>query len=139
MKCSVKSPAAALVLFICQFCQAQDFGAKADGYLKILATRGQFMGSALVARDGKVLFERSYGSAEVEWEVPNTPQTKFNIASLTKQFTGLAILQLAERGKLNLEDAVSKYYKAAPAAWEKITLYHLLTHTSGIPSPQGLD
>ena len=80
------------------------------------------MGSVLVARDGKVLFKKSYGSAEVEWEVPNTPQTKFNIASLTKQFTGLAVLQLAERGKLNLEDAVSKYYTEAPAAWEKITL-----------------
>jgi CubicO group peptidase (beta-lactamase class C family) len=139
MKCSMKSPAATLVLFICHCCQAQDFGAKADDYLKVQATRGKFMGSVLVARDGNVLFKRSYGSAEVEWEVPNTPQTKFNIASLTKQFTGLAILQLAERGKLKLEDTVSKYYIEAPAAWEQITLYHLLTHTSGIPSPQGMD
>ena len=139
MKCSMKSPATALVLFICHCCQAQDFSAKANDYLTVQAARAKFMGSVLVARDGKVLFERSYGSAEVEWEVPNTPQTKFNIASLTKQFTGLAILQLAERGKLKLEDAVSKYYTDAPAAWEKITLYQLLTHTSGIPSPQGLN
>ena len=96
------------------------------------------MGSVIVARAGKVLFKRSYGMADMERDVPNTPQTKFNIASLTKQFTGLAVLQLAERGKLTLEDPVSKYYADAPPAWKEITVYQLLTHTSGIPNPAAL-
>jgi len=62
--------------------------------------------------------ENGYGSADVAWDVPNGPQTKFNIASLTKQFTGMAVLQLAEAGKLKLDDPVSKYDKDAPKAWE---------------------
>jgi D-alanyl-D-alanine carboxypeptidase len=139
MKCSMMGPTASLLFAICLCSPAQDFAAKANDYLTVYAARGKFMGSVLVARDGHVLFKRSYGSAQVEWDVPNTPQTKFNIASLTKQFTGLAILQLAERGKLNLDDPISTYYTDAPAAWENITLYHLLTHTSGIPGPRGLD
>jgi CubicO group peptidase (beta-lactamase class C family) len=120
-------------LFLC--CQGQNFDSLANGYMKKYAEHDQFMGSIVVARAGKIFFERSYGFADVEKDVPNTLQTKFNIGSLTKQFTGLAILQLAQNLKLNLEDPVSKYYDKAPPGWEKITIYHLLTHTSGIPNP----
>jgi len=91
-----------------------------------------FMGSVLVAKNGKVIFSKSYGMANLEWSVPNSPTTRFNIASMTKQFTAAAILLLEDRGKLKTDDLVKKYLPAAPASWEKITIYHLLTHTSGI-------
>jgi len=92
-----------------------------------------FMGSVLVAKDGKVVFSKSYGMADLEWSVPNSPTTRFNIASMTKQFTAASILLLEDRGKLKTDDLVKKYLPDAPASWEKITIYNLLTHTSGIP------
>lgn len=93
-----------------------------------------FMGTVLVAKDGAALFEQSHGFANVEWQVPNTPATKFRIGSVTKQFTAAALLLLEERGLLTLEDPVSKHVPDAPAAWDRVTVHHLLTHTSGIPS-----
>ncbi len=92
-----------------------------------------FMGSVLVARGDKVLFSKGYGFANLEWDIPNTPDTKFRIGSLTKQFTAVLILKLEEQGKLSVNDPVKKYIPDAPAAWDKITLFHLLTHTSGLP------
>jgi CubicO group peptidase (beta-lactamase class C family) len=93
-----------------------------------------FMGSVLIVRHGQVLVDRSYGSANLEWKIANSASTKFRIGSLTKQFTSASILLLAERGKLRLEDPVSKYLDNSPDAWRGITLLHLLTHTSGIVS-----
>jgi CubicO group peptidase (beta-lactamase class C family) len=92
-----------------------------------------FMGSVLVAKDGKIILSKGYGMADLEWNVPNSPATRFNIASMTKQFTAASILLLDDRGKLKTDDLVKKYLPDAPAAWDKITIYHLLTHTSGIP------
>ena len=92
------------------------------------------MGSVLVARDGQVLFSKGYGMANLEWEVHNSPSTKFRLGSITKQFTAASILLLEERGKLKVEDTVKKHLPDAPAAWDKVTIFHLLTHTSGIPS-----
>src|SRR6478735_6848135 len=92
----------------------------------------QFMGTVLVAQDGKVLLDKGYGFANLEWEVPNTPTTKFRLGSITKQFTAASILLLEERGKLKIEDPIKKYIPDAPASWDKITLYNLLTHTSGV-------
>ncbi len=97
----------------------------------------QFMGSVLVAKDAHILLSKGYGSANLEWDVPNSPATKFRLGSVTKQFTAASILLLEERGKLNVHDPVKKYMPDAPAAWDKITIYHLLTHTSGIPSFTG--
>ncbi len=91
------------------------------------------MGTVLVARGGKVLFSNGYGFANLEWRVPNDPATRFRIGSITKQFTSAAILLLEERGKLAIDDPVKTYLSDAPAAWNRITLRHLLTHTSGIP------
>jgi CubicO group peptidase (beta-lactamase class C family) len=93
---------------------------------------GMFMGTVLVAKDGKPVFNRGYGMADLEWSVPNSPTTRFNIASMTKQFTAAAILLLEDRGKLKTDDLVKKYLPVAPASWDKITIYNLLTHTSGI-------
>lgn len=97
-------------------------------------TQQQFMGSVLVARGNDVLFNKAYGSANLEWNVPNTPGTKFRLGSLTKQFTAACILLLEERGKLSVNDPVKKYMPDAPAAWDKMTIYNVLTHTAGIPN-----
>ena len=94
----------------------------------------QFMGSVLVAQGDKVVFEKSYGDANLEWDIPDSSATKFRIGSMTKQFTAASILLLEERGKLSTDDFVKKHMPDAPPAWDKITIYNLLTHTSGIPS-----
>ena len=112
-------------------CLAQDT-AKMDQVVRSYEPN-HFMGSVLVARGDKVLFSRGYGAADLEWDIPNTPDTKFRIGSVTKQFTAVLILKLEEQGKLSVNDPVKKYIPDAPAAWDKITLFHLLTHTSGLP------
>src|SRR5712691_447746 len=94
----------------------------------------QFMGSVLVARGNDVLFSKGYGSANLEWDIPDSPSTKFRLGSVTKQFTAASILLLEERGKLRVEDPVKKYLPDAPASWDKITIFHVLTHTAGIPN-----
>lgn len=94
----------------------------------------QFMGAVLVAKGDQIVFDKAYGSANLEWEVANTPTTKYRIGSITKQFTAASILLLEERGKLKLDDPVKKYFAEAPAAWDGVTLKHLLSHTSGIPN-----
>lgn len=96
-----------------------------------------FMGTVLVVKDGHTLIDQGYGSADLEWSIPNSPTTKFRLGSITKQFTAASILLLQERGKLNIDDPLSKYMPDAPAAWSKITIYNVLTHTSGIPSFTG--
>jgi D-alanyl-D-alanine carboxypeptidase len=109
--------------------------ARADA---LIASYPQFSGTVLVAKDGLPLFRKAYGMANREWEVRNTPETKFRLGSLTKAFTAVAILQLQEAGKLSVDDPISKYYPTAPESWKPITLKHLLNHTSGIPSYTGL-
>jgi CubicO group peptidase (beta-lactamase class C family) len=121
-------------LALAELAAAQDSGARMDEVVRSYVDTRQFMGSVLVARRGTVLFSKAYGSADLEWNTPNTTTTKFRIGSMTKQFTAAAVLLLEERGKLKVDDPVKRYYSDAPAAWDKITLYHLLTHTSGIPN-----
>ena len=105
-----------------------------DQIVRSYSDNHQFMGSVLVAQGDKIIFEKSYGDANLEWNIPDDSLTKFRIGSMTKQFTAASILLLEERGKLSTDDYVKKYMPDAPAAWEKITIYNLLTHTSGIPS-----
>lgn len=97
------------------------------------APGGHFMGAVLVSRGETILLDEGYGSANLEWRTPNSANTRFRLASLTKQFTAAAILLLKQRGRIRLEDFVSRYLPDAPAAWSSITVFHLLTHTSGIP------
>lgn len=94
----------------------------------------QFMGSVLVARGDQAVFSKSYGYANLEWQNAFTPDTKFRLGSLTKQFTAACIMLLQEDGKLKTSDPVSQYVSNAPVAWQKITIRNLLTHTSGIPN-----
>lgn len=97
-------------------------------------TNERFMGSVLVAEGDHLLINRGFGFANIEWAAVNGPATKFRVGSITKQFTAASILLLKERGKLQLDDHVSKYVANSPAAWNEITITHLLTHTSGIPN-----
>jgi CubicO group peptidase (beta-lactamase class C family) len=91
-----------------------------------------FSGNVLVALDGKPIFKKSYGYANIELDVKNTSQTKFRIGSITKQFTSMAIMILQEQGKLNVTDKLSGYISDVPEIWKEITIHQLLTHTSGI-------
>ena len=122
-----------LPLLLACVCAAQDVG-RLDQVAQSYASSNRFMGSVLVARRGEILISKGYGFANLEWNIPNSPQTKFRLGSVTKQFTAAAILLLEERGKLKIDDPIKKYLIDAPAAWDKITIFHLLTHTSGIPS-----
>jgi CubicO group peptidase (beta-lactamase class C family) len=98
------------------------------------ATQGESPGVAiLVARDGAIVFKRGYGYANLEHGISITPETKFRIGSVTKQFTAAAILRLQEQGKLSVTDKLSKFIPDFPRA-DEVTLHHLLTHTSGIHS-----
>lgn len=115
-------------------CFAQGANQSMERVVQDYVSRKRFMGAVLVARDGKILLDKGYGFANLEWDIPNSPTAKFRIASLTKQFTAASVFVLADRGKLNVDDPVGKYMPDAPAAWDKITIYNLLTHTSGIPN-----
>jgi CubicO group peptidase (beta-lactamase class C family) len=111
---------------------AQDNLPRMEEVVQSYVSDKQFMGSVLVARGATIVLDKGYGFANLEWNVPNTPTTKFRLGSITKQFTAASILLLEERGKLKTDDPVKKYMPDAPAAWDKVTLYNLLTHTSGI-------
>ena len=115
---------------------ADDFSAKIDEYMHAHLKLKQFNGSILVAKDGKVLISKGYGMANFEHDVPNQPHTKFRLGSITKQFTAAAIMQLQEKGLLNVNDPVKKYLPDYPTG-DKFTIHHLLTHTSGLISFTG--
>lgn len=86
----------------------------------------------LVTKNGQVVYKKAFGSADLELNVPLAPDMVFNLASITKQFTAVAILQLAEQGKISLQDSLQKFVPDFPSHGQKITIENLLTHTSGI-------
>lgn len=103
-----------------------------DTYLARCAAFG-WSGSALVARDGDIVLQKGYGAADRERGTACTEHTLFEIASATKPFTAAAILKLEEQGKLSTDDPIRKYLPGVPQRCADITIYHLLTHTSGMP------
>jgi CubicO group peptidase (beta-lactamase class C family) len=114
---------------------AQQSVKQIDGLMKQYYDYGQFNGSILVAEKGKIIYEKGFGMANMEWAIPNQPDTKFRIGSVTKQFTAALILQLVAEGKIKLEGKISDYltdYRKDTG--EKVTIHQLLNHTSGIPS-----
>ena len=106
--------------------------AKLDRYVQSYVDLELFSGAVLVAKEGKIVLCKAYGLANRELDVPNKIDTKFRIASMTKQFTAMAIMQLQEMGLLSVQDKLSKYISDYPRGNE-ITIHNLLTHTSGIP------
>ena len=95
----------------------------------------KFNGSVLIAEKGKVIYKKGFGMANMEWDIPNASNTKHRLGSISKQFTGMLILQLAEEGKIDLHVPITTYLPDYPKkSGDKITTHHLLTHTSGIPN-----
>ncbi len=128
----VRSSLVLAALWLAPLARAEDLTSKFERYMDAAVKVDGFSGSVLVSRGGETLFSHGYGLASIELQVPNTPRTKFRIGSITKQFTAMAIMILAEQGKLKLDDPIGKFIEDAPTAWEKVTIHHLLTHTSGI-------
>ncbi len=90
--------------------------------------------TVLVTKDGKTLFRKAYGMANLEQEVAMKPEMIFRLGSITKQFTAVAIMMLSEQKKLDVKDEITKFFPDYPTHGKKITIEHLLTHTSGIMS-----
>lgn len=100
-----------------------------------LTANNLFNGAALVVDGGSVVYEKAFGYANVEWKIPNTTDTRFEIGSVTKQFTAILILQLAAENKIGLTDTISEYLTDMPRKLaDRITIHQLLTHTSGLPT-----
>jgi len=125
--------AGALAFLVTVSAFAQDVATKADEYLSAWSKQGRFSGTVLIAKDGKVVLRKSYGMANLELGVPNTPEMIYRIGSITKSFTALAVLQLEAQKKLSVQDPIVKYVPEVPKAWQSITIQQLLTHVSGIP------
>jgi CubicO group peptidase (beta-lactamase class C family) len=133
---TAKSLALLLLVFITANSSfAQQTAKQIDDLMKQYYDYGQFNGSILVAEKGKVVYAKGLGLANMEWSIPNQPDTKFRIGSITKQFTAALILQLVEEGKLKLDGKITDYltdYRKDTG--DRVTIHHLLNHTSGIPS-----
>ena len=97
------------------------------------AAAGRFMGAVLVAKGDRVLFRQVYGEANYEQDRPLKLDSRFRLASISKQFTATAILRLQDEGRLRISDPVCKWIQPCPKAWEPVRISHLLSHTSGIP------
>jgi CubicO group peptidase (beta-lactamase class C family) len=110
--------------------------ARVDELLTQKTRDGTFTGSVLIAQDGVVFLSKGYGLADRAQGIPNTPQTRFHLGSLSKQFTAMAILILESQGKLSVDDPICSYIEDCPAAWQDITIHNLLTHTSGLSREQ---
>ncbi|MDN3692418.1 serine hydrolase domain-containing protein [Chryseobacterium tructae] len=102
-----------------------------EKYMQAQVEVNNFSGAVLVSKDGHVLLKKAYGLADYEWNIKNTVDTKFQLASVTKQFTATAILLLIEKGKLSLNDKLSKFFPDYPKA-DSVTIHMLLSHTSGL-------
>lgn len=106
--------------------------AKVNEYMDAVLRIDGFSGTILVARDGKPIVSKGYGMANIELNLPNAPDNVFRLGSVTKQFTGMAMAMLQERGKLSVSDPMCKYISDCPDAWKPITINQLLRHTSGV-------
>ena len=109
-----------------------------DNYFSDLVENEKFSGAILVSIKGERIISKGFGMSNYELDIPNTPETKFRIGSVTKQFTAVAIMQLYENGLLNLDDTLDKYISDYPKG-DKVTIHHLLTHTSGIFNHTSID
>jgi CubicO group peptidase (beta-lactamase class C family) len=113
--------------------QTNEAGRALDEYLSIRTEMGRFSGAVLVAKGDEIILRKGYGFADVERRIPYTPETRHQIASVTKMFTSMAALKLRDAGRLRLEDSICKYLTDCPAAWQPITVENLMRHESGIP------
>lgn len=128
--------ALAIALFAPSFVHAQQRSTSdsVDVFLKTQMEKRHIPAlQVAVIRDGKIIKNSTYGIANLEHNVPATNESVFSINSITKAFVGVAVMQLAEEGKLKITDPLSVYLDSLPATWQKLTLQQVLTHTSGLP------
>ncbi len=112
-----------------------------DAYLSRLEKSGQWSGAVLIAVGDRVVLRKGYGLADRQSRAPFTPETRHQVASVSKMFTAMAALKLRDARKLRLEDSICVYLEKCPKAWHAITVQHLMRHASGIPDyeePLGL-
>lgn len=131
----LKAAAFAVALLLSNSSVAQvapDASANLDQYLNAHLAQGTFSGTVAVTQNGKTIYSKGFGMADYEKGVANGPEVKYRIGSVTKSFTAVLVMQLQEKGKLSVQDKLSKYLPDFPNS-DKLTLHHLLTHTSGLP------
>jgi CubicO group peptidase (beta-lactamase class C family) len=122
-------------LALCTPLQSADLAQEVGRIANFYHEQYQFNGTVLVSKSGEVVFRGAYGMANREWGVPHTVDTRFRLGSITKQFTAVLILQLVSERKIELEAPLSRYVSEYPAkVADRVTVHHLLTHTSGIKS-----
>jgi len=113
---------------------AQDHAAIIDEFVRLYQQVERFNGSVLVAEGGQVIYKNGFGQANMEWNIPNQPDTKFRLASVSKQFTAMLVMQLVEEGRIALQGKLTDYLpEFRRETGERVTVHHLLTHTSGLP------
>jgi CubicO group peptidase (beta-lactamase class C family) len=120
------------------YAQKTDLSAQVDGLFTDWNGGNTPGAGLLVIRDGKVLIKKAYGLANIETKTPITPDTCFLLGSVTKQFTAMAVMLLAERGQLRYDDPLAKFFPQFPPYAQKITVRNLLNHTSGLPDYEAL-
>jgi len=130
---------AILSAFFFQIALPQNPSAEFDSLMTKVFKADEAGAVALVVKNGKVLYRKAFGMANMELGVKMKPENVFRIGSITKQFTASAILKLRDEGKLSLDDDITKYIADYPTHGHQITIKHLLTHTSGIKSYTGMD
>jgi CubicO group peptidase (beta-lactamase class C family) len=108
--------------------------AKIDAIMAEIYKPGEPGAAIIVRKDGQTIFRKGYGMADLELGVPVAPDMVFRLGSITKQFTAVSVLMLAQEGKLGLQDEITKFLPDYPTQGKRITVEHLLTHTSGIQS-----
>ncbi|NNK87148.1 MAG: serine hydrolase [Flavobacteriaceae bacterium] len=123
-----------LLLFISHFTFGQNLEKQLDTYLNEVYASDKPGATVMIAKDGKPIFRKAYGMADLELGVPMKPDNVFEIGSITKQFTAVSILMLEEQGKLSVDDDILKFIPDYPTNGHTITIHHLLNHTSGIKS-----
>ncbi|MGI9034997.1 MAG: serine hydrolase domain-containing protein [Pyrinomonadaceae bacterium] len=130
---------ALLFAFVFLFATIPARADEVDNYVRAQMAERHIPGAVIaVIKNGKIIKAEGYGLASVEFNVPATKETVFEIGSISKQLTAAAVMLLVEEGKINLDEKISKYLPDTPAAWEKVTVRNLLTHTSGIKTYTGL-
>ncbi len=128
-----KSLFTTIFLLVSLLIHAQELEKKVDEYLAPLVSSGDFYGTVLFAKDGKIELVKGYGFANIAHGVKNSPQTIYHIASVNKPITAVGVMYLHQNGKLNINDPIARYLSEFPNG-NKITIKNLLAQTSGIPS-----
>jgi len=119
----------ALVAFILTSCENQNHQKTYDEYF----TNKGFNGQVYISMKGKIVYQKTFGKADIEKKQETTTNDSYLIGSITKQFTSFGILILEDRGLLSTNDSIGKYFLKLPKHWSDLKIHELLTHSSGIP------